>query len=263
MIYYKENKIKNQRKLPILFIHGLKGTHRGMIDIARSMSDYHWFLPDMPGHGQSDLMNLHGIETYAKALLDFMHKRDINKFLVVGHSYGGNVAVELARLAGPKVVPKMVTIAPYPGYKNTPTNLAFGSMYAFIKYFPRPIVNFFLLGKIAVFVTGLVLYKTSDRERVKALQKQGYHEETSFEKRVMVEAVESLREFDLRSRLNELKQPTLLVYGDIDSFAKLNGIESEIKNSKISVVPYKGGGHLIPLEYPERVSALVRGWIEP
>ena len=79
----------------------------------------------------------------------------------------------------------------------------------------------------------------------------------------MVEAVESLREFYLRSRLNELKQPTLLVYGDIDSFAKLNGIESEIKNSKISVVPYKGGGHLIPLEYPERVSALVRGWIEP
>lgn len=262
MLHYIQNKPKQSGQLPILFIHGLKGTHLGMADMAREMPGWQWYVPDLPGHGSSELMDQHSLEEYAKTLQKFMHARKIKKYLVVGHSYGANVAITLAQLAGPREVPKMVAIAPYPGYKNTPTNVAFSGMYIFIKYFPKPLVNFMLLSKLSVFVTGSLLYTTPDKERVKVLQRQGYHEKTTFEKRVMVEAVESLRQFELRASLAELKQPTLLLYGEKDAFAKLNGIEKDVTNKLVKVQQYKGGGHLIPLEYPAQVATIVERWLK-
>ncbi len=261
MLHYIENKTKAKNQLTILFVHGLKGTHLGMIDVANELKTYSWYVPDLPGHGASELMDQHSLEQYAKILQNFMHKQGHKQYVVVGHSYGANVALELALLAGPKEVTKLMAIAPYPGYKNTPTNLAFTSMYVFIKYFPKPIVNFLLLSKLSVFITGFLLYSTPDKERVKKLQHQGYHEKTNFEKRVMVEAVESLRHFDLRTSLARLKQPTMLLYGDKDKFARLLGIEDDVTNKLVKVQRYLGGGHLIPLEYPSKVAKIVLQWI--
>lgn len=262
MLHYIQNKPAKSKQLPVLFIHGLKGTHLGMADMAKEMPGWEWYVPDLPGHGASELMEQHSLEEYARTLQKFMHERKIKKYLVVGHSYGANIAITLAQLAGPAEVPKMVAIAPYPGYKNTPTNAAFTSMYLFIRYFPKPIVNFMLLSKLAVFITGSLLYTTPDKERVKVLQRQGYHEPTTFEKRVMVEAVESLRQFELRASLAKLKQPTLLLYGEKDTFAKLNGVEKEVTNKLVEVEQYPGGGHLIPLEYPPQVAAIVERWLK-
>lgn len=85
---------------PLLFLHGFLEESTIWQDIIPSfISDHQCILVDLPGHGFSRLENaqitLHEI---ALALQSLAKKIEIEKPVVIGHSMGGYVALELAQL---------------------------------------------------------------------------------------------------------------------------------------------------------------------
>jgi pimeloyl-ACP methyl ester carboxylesterase len=69
------------------------------------------FAPDMPGHGGSPLHGSTSMHLIAERVARFCAARGLERIALVGHSMGGNVALELA-LAHPELVERLVLVDP-------------------------------------------------------------------------------------------------------------------------------------------------------
>ncbi|HWQ14269.1 MAG TPA: alpha/beta fold hydrolase, partial [Roseiflexaceae bacterium] len=67
--------------------------------------------PDLPGHGGSQLAGAARMAHLAERVVALAEARGLRSFDLVGHSMGGNVALELA-LARPALVRRLVLVAP-------------------------------------------------------------------------------------------------------------------------------------------------------
>jgi pimeloyl-ACP methyl ester carboxylesterase len=89
------------RQPSILLLHGLGATcdvWDGLIDV---LGDRSWVAADLPGHGRSPALPRYTFATVAEAVAALV---DPAGTVIVGHSFGGVVALHLARLAGVRAV---------------------------------------------------------------------------------------------------------------------------------------------------------------
>ena len=81
---------------PVLLVHGQPGLCTAWDPVTRLLDDDHRLLvPDRPGYGKSGRIPL-GMGENADVLAELLHSRGGAPAVVVGHSYGGGVALLLA-----------------------------------------------------------------------------------------------------------------------------------------------------------------------
>jgi pimeloyl-ACP methyl ester carboxylesterase len=82
----------------VLLIHGLAGSSRTWNAVAPILAKTHDVLaPDLLGHGESAKpMGDYSLGAFASGLRDLMDALDIERATVVGQSFGGGVAMQLA-----------------------------------------------------------------------------------------------------------------------------------------------------------------------
>ncbi len=82
----------------ILLIHGLAGSSRTWRDAQARLSLTHDVIaPDLLGHGESAKpMGDYSLGAFASGLRDFLAALDVSKATIVGQSFGGGVAMQLA-----------------------------------------------------------------------------------------------------------------------------------------------------------------------
>ena len=80
----------------ILFLHGWGQNKEMMLGLANKLkSRYKCVLVDMPGFGKSDFNGEKNVKEYTKTIHDFLHdKLNIDPSYIVGHSFGGKIALE-------------------------------------------------------------------------------------------------------------------------------------------------------------------------
>jgi pimeloyl-ACP methyl ester carboxylesterase len=83
---------------PLLLLHGITSSARGWWRVAPNLValGYHVYALDMPGHGQSQLADTHRIDQIAGRIGEALDELQLAKPVVIGHSWGGAVALELA-----------------------------------------------------------------------------------------------------------------------------------------------------------------------
>ena len=86
--------------LPIVLIHGFPCDHRAWLDVANLLAKKcRVVLIDLPGFGGSDLLPGPGtMAAFANTIDVVMQELGIDSAFIAGHSMGGYVALELARL---------------------------------------------------------------------------------------------------------------------------------------------------------------------
>ncbi len=88
----------------ILFIHGFPLDHATWEYPVAHLEGWMRVAPDLRGMGQSDAPDLgYSMATYAQDLLALLTALGVDKAVVCGHSMGGYVAFEMARLAREKI----------------------------------------------------------------------------------------------------------------------------------------------------------------
>ena len=103
----------------VLFLHGILGSRSNFRSIARSFiaarPGFGAVLADLRMHGQSQgLPGPHTVEAAARDLLEVAGGLDAPLTAVVGHSFGGKVALELAQIA-PDSIEELWVIDSNPG----------------------------------------------------------------------------------------------------------------------------------------------------
>lgn len=205
------------------------------------------FAPDLPGFGQAPPPeSVWGVEEYIAFLQRSMKEQGIGRFVLIGHSFGGQLALGFA-LAHPSEIEKLILVAPAairrkPGlFKNALKILAkAGGAFFFLLPFESLRTN-----------VRKVFYRL--------LGRRDYLKAAGVMREVMAKVISQ----DLSSRFSEIRVPTLLLWGDKDLLVPLEDAETMkkgIPHATLRVFP--GVGHNphfdSPLELEQAILSFVR-----
>jgi len=102
----------------LVLLHGQPGSAADWVQVAaRLPPQLHIVAADRPGYGSSELPAA-GFAANARAVLDDLDARDIHRAVLVGHSYGGGVALSAASLAPHRVEAVVLLASVGPGCVN-------------------------------------------------------------------------------------------------------------------------------------------------
>ena len=92
----------------IVCLHGVRNHGRHFAPLAAELPEYHVVALDLLGHGDSPWEPPWDIGAHLDAIVETVGARES---VLIGHSFGGRLAFELAARA-PKLVPKLVLLDP-------------------------------------------------------------------------------------------------------------------------------------------------------
>ncbi len=235
----------------LIFLHGMTDNSRSWSLIAPYFTDkYHVFMLDQRGHGETDKpdLRMYPVSLYASDLAAFMEAKGIAKANIVGHSLGSMIAQAFA--------------INYPEKTNR------------VVLESSALVNADTLGReLYDTVVGFGDNPPSD-EFMAAWYENPNPVDQDFLKREMAESqsippyawraiTKGARASDLTPFMDELKAPTLIVWGGADGFFNAE-VQGALKKAipQAEFIAYSQAGHNIQWEIPEKMAADVRKFLE-
>ena len=90
---------------PFVLVHGYLGSAEMWLFQKEFFSkDHRVIIPALPGFGESHkVKSLDSIDKMAKKIIDVLDQKNIDKFNLIGHSMGGMIVQEITKLIGDRV----------------------------------------------------------------------------------------------------------------------------------------------------------------
>ena len=226
----------------VLGLHGWGRSHTdfdsSLAGLVESHSDISAIALDLPGFGASPAPSVAGgAATYAD-LIEPVLDECAARIVVVGHSFGGRVAVELA-VRRPDVVASLVLCGvPLLHRADRPA--------------AKPALRFRLAR--VLHRRGLLGEATMERMRQR-FGSADYRSATGVMRDVLVAAVNESYE----SQLDAIAQPVELVWGQRDDTAPVEAArraQERLSDARLTLLD--GVGHFVPTEAPDALAAAVR-----
>ncbi|MFA5359485.1 MAG: alpha/beta hydrolase [Patescibacteria group bacterium] len=224
---------------------GTKKTWENFINLAQK--DFEIYCLELPCFGDEPCPNeIWGVENYAEFVKQKIKNLNLIKPIMLGHSFGGQVAVYLAATS-PELISQLIlsgaaAIRPKLNLKR----FVFGSLAKIGKiFFSLPLIK--NLGAPA----RKLLYKLADSP--------DFGQISGIKREICKKVVRQ----DLTENLKKIKTPTLVVWGDLDSYVPLSlgkKIAALIPGSRLEIV--SGGKHGLHLQMPEKLYDIVKNFLE-
>jgi pimeloyl-ACP methyl ester carboxylesterase len=225
---------------PLVFLHPVNGPRPGTPWLEALTQRYTVYAPWHPGWGQSEglehIDDVHDLATYYYDLFDAL---GLERPAVLGHSFGGMVAAELAaHCAG--AVGSLVLVAPIGLWRDD-----------------APVADIFTMNP-----RELVEAAVADPEGEIARRLAVMPEDPQQVADLMVERAQSMAaagkfmwpipDKGLKKRIHRIKAPTLIIWGTQDRLVPpvyAEEFHTRIPGSKVVLI--EGAGHLVPVEKPD------------
>ncbi|MBN1263331.1 MAG: alpha/beta hydrolase [Candidatus Pacebacteria bacterium] len=240
--YFQEGK-----KAPLILLHGWGKSGRVYSFLQRyCRQEFCSAALDLPGFGQSPLPpETWGVREYADSVFNFAEKKKWGSFYLLGHSFGGRIALEMA-ISHPERIKKLiltgVPVLRKSSFKRCLFWLIAKSAGLFFKIPP------FSFSK--KFFSKVLYHFTGERD----------YSQTSGRLRQIFKKVIN---YDPRSGLHEIKVPTLIVWGEDDKVTPLKNaffLNEKIKNIQLKIV--KKANHKLPYQKPKEFARIVLGFLK-
>ena len=226
--------------LPLVLVHGFLGSaEMWEPQIKFFKKNFRVITPCLPGFGRSkNLKSLSDISEMAKSILNILKKKKLEKFYLLGHSMGGMIVQEMAKLAGEKII-KLVC------YGTGPIGDIPGRFETMNESRKK-------LKKDGLKITANRIAKTwfieEDRSKYFYLCENAA-KSTSLE--AADDALIAMKNWNGLENLKNIKNQTLIVWGDQDkayNFNQIHTLNKNILNSQLIIL--KGYSHNVHLEAP-------------
>lgn len=236
-------------KKPLLLLHGWMARIEAMAPIYQYfMKDRKIVAIDFPGQGgKSDtLKEVWGVPEYAEMVKALMENLEINGCDVIGHSFGGRVIIYLSSkystLFNRIVLTDAAGVKPKTSIKKT------------FKIYSYKIAKFFLK---------LFTSKEKYEEKLTEMRKKrGSSDYAMLTSDIMRGTFNKVISLDLTSNLKEIKQATLLVWGENDTDTPLYMAKIMEKNIRDSgIVVLEKAGHFSYLDNANKYLLVVDNFL--
>ena len=236
---------------PLVLVHGFLGSSDMWSPQIKFFKDnFRVIAPALPGFGNSNTINsCDSIECMAKAILNLLEKKEIKNFNLLGHSMGGMIVQEIAKIAGEKIL-KLIC------YGTGPRGNIPGRFETIDQSREKLKIN-------GLDVTAHRIAKTWFIEEDKS---KYFYLCDEAGKQTSIEAADNglvaMKNWSGIENLKNIKNETLIVWGDQDKAYNFNQVETlnnNIPNSDLKVI--KGCSHNVHLEKPEEFNAVVEEFL--
>jgi len=237
---------------PLVLVHGFLGSSEMWNPQKKFLSKHFRVIsPALPGFGESHKVKSHdSINEMAQTVLNYLKKMNIEKFNLLGHSMGGMIVQEMAKISGDKIN-KLIcyatgSIGDIPG--------RFESMDTSRKR----------------------LKKEGIKETVRRVPKKWFVEEEKAKYFFLCEnaakeiteetadnALKAMKNWKGYENLKNIYNETLIIWGDKDisyNFEQVETLNKNIPNSDLII--FKGCSHNVHLEEPEKFNVTVRNFLK-
>ena len=221
---------------PLLVLHGWSSSSDKWQKIGETLigKNLKIIIPDLPGFGKSQTpQSAWSLDNYVQWVQEFSESvSDLkNGFLLLGHSFGGAIAAKFAIQYNQKVEKLFLVSAACVREKiETKSMLARGAK----------------LVKLLSFIPGYELFR---KDFYKFILKRSDYVYVSG---VMKETYLKVISEDLSPKLFFIKTPTVIIWGDKDTYTPIEQayfINKKVENSKLVMI--EGAGHAIQINHPE------------
>jgi len=236
---------------PLVLVHGYLGSSEMWCLQRDYLSKFFRVIsPALPGFGEShEAQSLDSIHEMAKFIIGIIDEKKIDKFNLLGHSMGGMIVQEIAKLEGDRIN-KLIcfatgSIGEIPGrfepidetrkkLKDEGTEVSFSRVPK--KWFVKgdKDKNYYLCQNAVQNVSS----KTADN------------------------ALKAMKNWSRIDDLKNIKNQTLIVWGDKDTsynFDQVDTLNKNIKNSRLEI--FEGCSHNVHLEEPDKFNNLIKDFI--
>ncbi|KAA3614651.1 MAG: alpha/beta hydrolase [Calditrichaeota bacterium] len=248
----------------IIFLHGL-GSYlpAWKKNIAALSTNFRTIAVDLPGYGKSSKgVYPFTMEFYADVISEFLQKLNIEKATIAGHSMGGQIAMVMA-LKYPEQVNRLVLVAPA-GLEP----FSEGEKRWFREVMTVPLVKLTSVHQIRVNVVSNFYNMPADAEFM-VTDRVALRGAKDFDKYcyTVVKSVEGMVDQPVFDLLEQIDQPTLIIFGENDNLipnpylhggktASVAAIGDEkIPTSNLLMIPECG--HFAQFEKPDETNAAI------
>lgn len=235
----------------ILILHGWGVSSERWLRVQEILArkGYKVIVPDLPGFGKSqELTKSFDVTNYYNFVLSFVKKIGLNKFSLIGHSFGGGLAAEFAA-ENPKMVEALILCDAAILRK---TRLNFRQKIAqFLAKIGWPILSLPHIEETIYPVAKKIVYKIAGV--------RDYY----LAKGVMRETFKKIISEDLQWCLKGIKIKTLIIWGREDKVTLLEDaylINKKIRNSKLVILP--DIGHAPHSKVPQKLSEIIFNFLQ-
>ncbi|WP_426489610.1 alpha/beta fold hydrolase [Hymenobacter sp. 102] len=239
---------------PLTFIglHYWAGSSRAFDAISQLLApNYPFLAPDLPGFGGAapSEANKFSVDAYADAVAAFITERKLKRYVLVGHSMGGKIALALAARQ-PVGLAGVALLSPSP---PTPEPMTDEDRMSSVKAYGKP-------------AEAEKTFRTITARPLPAAVHQQIVQDNLRSSRAAWDAwlLHGSRE-NMGTRMCDVLVPCLIVAGDQDAVMSpsVHGLETLPllpEGTPLEII--KGAGHLLPYEAPQEVAALLRRFAE-
>ena len=232
---------------PLVLVHGFLGSSdMWNPQIKFFKDDFRVIVPALPGFGKSStISSCDSIQCMAEILLDSLEKKKIKSFNLLGHSMGGMIVQEIAKLAGEKIS-KLIC------YGTGPRGNIPGRFETIDQSRKKLKIN-------GLENTAHRIAKTWFIEEDKA---KFFYLCEAAGKQTSIEAADNglvaMKNWNGVENLKNIKIETLIIWGDQDkayNFNQVKTLKDKIPNSNLKIV--KDCSHNVHLEKPDEFNRIV------
>jgi pimeloyl-ACP methyl ester carboxylesterase len=234
---------KSGKGKPVILLHGWGDDSRTFLPLTEKLKgSYSIYTLDLPGFGGTQPPpSAWGLDEYADFFEAWLKKLKLKPYSLVGHSYGGAIAVTAAGRG--QIANKLVLLAAA-GIRNK-----------------RPVRKKLLTAGAKAGKLPLLLLPAQKRQAVK----EKFYGSIGSDLMVVPHMQETFRRIinqDVRLMANQIEIPTLLIYGSLDQQTPLHDghlLNRSIKGSRLEIIK---AGHFLHQEEAEKVGRIINEFLK-
>lgn len=229
---------------PLLILHGWAGSSDSWVEVQKILAKngFKVICPDLPGFGKSQSPPFGwGVGEYRDFALKFVEKLGFQEINLMGHSFGGRIAIKFATFYPEKL--KNLILCASAGIKHN------------LNFYQRIIVSLARVGNYLFSQKPLIRYQDTIRNIFYMILRQRDYLKV---KGTMRETFHKIVVEDLEPDLPKIQTRTLIIWGEIDKTVPLKDaftLKDKISQSVLKTIP--NTAHTPNLEAPEKVAELV------
>jgi len=233
---------------PLVLVHGFLGSSEmWRLQTNFFKDDFRVIVPALPGFGKSQAINsCNSIQCMAISILNSLERKNINNFHLLGHSMGGMVVQEMAKLTSEKIL-KLIC------YGTGPRGNIPGRFETMDESRKKLKIN-------GLESTVHRITQTWFIERDKA---KYFYLCSDAGRQTSIEAADNglvaMKNWSGVDELKNIKNKTLIIWGDQDKAYNYNQVETlnnHIPDSDLRVI--KGCSHNVHLEKPDEFNKIIK-----